>query len=264
MFETLKLGTIAFILLSSCVAMAWTQAEKQTISLAGLDSPDWTRRCEAYEAIKSNEQALKRPQVRKALMDLLDRESRLIVKTFEDSHGEVGVDGKYGEEYSEYYGQLKLTVDAIADWHDPRQLCILAQTAYNPDSRFADELAVKGGAAVVPCLLKMAQGSISLREQSVPVLVHLLFAAGDLAPAVRRQIKQLIIAELQDREGRWETIKALGRFGTLEWIPILEPIAHNDPYSRLLDNGTRRFDVRELAAKAIQSIQRRAEAHTSQ
>jgi hypothetical protein len=248
--KALKIGPqLLFILALGSVALAW-QGNPVASKLSALKSADWQERCAAYEEIKSNEETLKRLEVKAALVDLLDRENQIM--------------RKYGKEYSECTPYLQDTVAEIADWHDARQVCVLAESAYEGDSQFASELAIKGGAIAVPCLLKMARGNVedrykTMRYEAIPVLAHILAASGDLSPGVRKDIRQVVLSGLLDPQvgTREVTIEALGSFGTSEWVPLLEPIARNDPYSRHLDNGTLRFDVRERAAKAIQSIQER-------
>jgi hypothetical protein len=126
-----------------------TRPVRLPLPLSDLKSPDVQRRVDAYEKIKADKNALERSDVKAALVDLLDRENRVIHGTIRDR----------SEGYAEYIGELADSVAEIADWHDPYQVCILTETAYNPASEFTDELAVKGGSAVAPCLLKIAQGS---------------------------------------------------------------------------------------------------------
>jgi hypothetical protein len=80
-------------------------------------------------------------QVREALLDLLDRENQLIESTLRDSHRQVGVSAKYGEDYGEYVDQLAETVDPFANWNDSRQVCIFVHESYNAESRFAAKIA---------------------------------------------------------------------------------------------------------------------------
>lgn len=225
--------------------------------LAGLHSPDWQKRADAYANLKEDRE---RPDVRAVLLVLLDRENELIRKTLVESDGKVGVSEKYGEEYSEYYAQLLGSVEQTVDWYDPHEVCILAQGSYNPDSEFAATLAVRGGAIVAPCLLEMAQDSVYDRYEAVPVLVHLSSVTKDLAVDVQQQIQQALTAALRDSDLRLVTLEAVGRFGNADVIPILQEIAQSDQYSRVLRDGTRRYDIREAATKAIQSIQERAKA----
>jgi len=231
--------------------------------LLAFKSANVQQRMDAYQNLKRDQDALRRADVQTALMDLLDRENRLI-------HGVTLVDR--GEGYAEYVADLLGTVAVAVDWRDQRQACILAEGPYNPDSKFADELAVKGGSGLVPCLLKIAEGDIygrqdsgdvldTYRQKAIPVIVHLEAISPDLSPLMRSQLRQAITSGLHEWAVgvRLPTIRALGRFGTAEWIPMLQDIARTDPQSRILANGQRRFDVREAATNAIRSIQERVQ-----
>jgi hypothetical protein len=246
----------------SCPALP-QQGGSPSLPLSNLKASDWEQRRDAFEKIKGNQEALRRSDVKMALVDLLDRENQMIHKTLVDSKGKVGASGKYGEEYSEYNSELLGTIEKIADWNDQHQLCVLAGAAYEPDSPFAARLAAEGKAGIVPCLVKRSQGNMFDRHESIPVLVQLSAITKDLSPTVRQQIRQTIIAGLRDSEVfvRQPTVEAVGKFGTPELIPTLEEIARSDPYSRPLLDGSLRFDIREAAAKAVQSIQERAKAY---
>jgi hypothetical protein len=259
--RTLRMSRIVFLLLllARSSVLFSQQGTSLAFQLSDLDSAMVEQRMAAYMKIKDNQDALRRADVKAALINLLDRENRVVQATL-DSPSSPSVDEKYGEGYSEYLAELTDTVGGIADWHDPRQLCVLAQSSYNPDSAFAAKLATRGGASVAPCLLKMSQGNIYDRKQSIAVLVHLSVDRNNLPPSVQQQIHKAILGGLQDREVavREVTIEALEAFGTPDMIPILQEISRTDPYSRPINEGKgRRFDVREAADKAILAIQER-------
>lgn len=262
----MKIAKIGRAMLVSIVFACSAALSQQAISpalLTELKAPEWQQRWAAYRKVTLDEDALKRQEVSAALVDLLDRENQLTRKTLLDSNGEIGVSAKYGEGYSEYKRQLLGTVEKIADWGDQNQLCILAQSSYNPDSPFAASLATRGGVTVAPCLLRMAENNFMFdRHKAIPVLVQLSAVTQDLSPALQQQIRQAIIRGLRDPEVavRWVTVEAAGRFGTADMIPLLQEIARSDPHSRRLDSGQQRFEIRDMAARAIQSIQQRANA----
>jgi hypothetical protein len=252
-----KTGAAVLVLcLLYCFTAALSQQNSPTLPLSEFKDPEVQKRIDAYGQVRANKEALKRADVITALVDLLDLENRGIHKRWADTTGD-------NEGYSEYIGALLGTVADIADWHDRRQLCVLAESTYDPGSEFATRLAFQGGAAAAPCLLKMARSRISFdRFESIPVLVHLAAVTRDLSPSVRQQIRQVTLEGLRNGDTRLVTVQAVGEFvggfETPDMIPILQDIARTDPYSRLLDNGKRRFDVREAAVKAIRSIQERA------
>lgn len=253
---------LALFFLGLCPAVFSKQSISPAFQSSDFKSTDWGQRADAYAGVKDNQEALRNPEVRKALVDLLERENQVVHQTLVESNGNIGPAVKYGEDYGEYYSQLLNTVYTIADWHDQHQICILAASAYNSASRFAAGLIAQGGAQIVECLLRTAQSKYDFdRHRSIPMLVQLSSKNNDLSPAVREQIGRVTIAGLHDASVsvRQVTVRAAGKFGTPELIPILEDVARADPYSESINEGKdRRFELRELATQAIQSIQERA------
>jgi hypothetical protein len=247
------IGLILFAVAPNGGLLYSQQDGSSPIPLADLASPDLQKRMDAYESIRTHPVLLQRVDVRQALLNLLNRETQVIQKASRD----------LGEGYAEYVAELLGTIAETADWSDQRQLCILAESPYNSDSKFAEMLATKGGAAVAPCLLKMAQRkSENSRYESIPVLVQLVAITSGLSPKIRYQSQQAIISGLHDSSSgvRLATVQAAGKFGTAEMIPHLQMIARSDPVSRVLDNGQRRFDIRDAAVKAIESIENRTKS----
>lgn len=247
----------ALFLVALCPGVHAQRDNSIASRLLDLKSDNLQTRMEAYDKIRGSSELLKRSDVRLALVDLLDRENRLIQVT--NSVPGQSVDEKYGEGYAEYVSFLLETVETIADWHDPRYLCVMAHGLYGPGADIASKLAEEGGAAIVPCLLKMARGDDDDRERSISILVQLANVNKSLGREIDPQIQGAILAGLHDSDAqvRRMTIRAIGKFGKPEMVPILENIAQNDPQSRLI-NGKRQYDVREEAIKAIRSIQERA------
>ena len=110
-------------------AVSVQRASAPASALSDLKSTNMQRRIDAYDRLSKDRAALKTTEVIGALLDLLDRENQLIHKTLVDSDGKIGVSDKYGEGYGEYVAELLGTVVETVDWHDPRQLCILAQSS---------------------------------------------------------------------------------------------------------------------------------------
>lgn len=250
-----------------CFPLMAQQENSLTSLLAALKSPNWDDRYAAYEKIKENQEALKRSDVRDALVNLLDRENQYVHKTLEDSNGGEGV----GESFGEYQDDLALTLMEIINWKDAREVCILAESDEDALSEMSVMLVEKGGGTMIPCLLKIAKGTaydhqdsefmLSVdRTDSIPKLV----ALGDITPHLttddRQRIQEATFSGLRDKDlaVRQETVRAVGEYGTPDLIPVLQEIARSDPYSRPTNNGNRSYDVRNLATKAIQSIQERA------
>ena len=253
---------MAFVLffVTQCSVFASQRNASTEFDLSDLKSADVQKRIAAFDKIKSNPDALERPEVKAALIDLLDRENTYHA-TPPEATGVTSEDDDW-EGYGDYWSDLADTVDRIADWHNPRQLCILARSSYGPLSSFAQKLATNGGSLVAPCLLKMSRGNKLDRDVSLSGLVMVLAFNQNLLPALRQEINQAILIGLRDPESfvRDDTVIAVGKYGKPEMIPVLEGIAQTDPYSHLV-NEKPVFDVREAAARAIRAIQDRAKAH---
>jgi hypothetical protein len=247
----IKLGLILWIIVIAC-STANSQQNDLSMLLSDLRSSEVQKRSAAYTKMAADKEALKRSEVKAALFDLLDRENQTLRKP------RAGSDS-YGESYGEYVSDLADTAAEIANWRDRRQLCILADSPFDPFSQFASDLVVKGGVAVVSCLLKMSRGDTHDRYQSIPLLLHSNALVRDLSPGDRQQIRDAALSGLHNANVplRQVTVEALGKFGTQDMVPELQKIADSDPVSRRLDSGKLYFTVRESAIKAIQSIQER-------
>jgi hypothetical protein len=260
-----RVVAVAFItLLVPRLAFPSPQTTVPASLFQDIKSPDWMRRADGYAAMEQNQEGMRHSDVQKALVELLDRENHVLHQTLVESNGEVGVAIKYGEDYGDYYSKLLNTVFDIADWNDQRQVCVVAQGGYDPASPFAAGLVSKGGAIVASCLIKLAQSRYEFdRYQSIPVLVQLSAVIADLQPKVRDEIRQATISGLRDPSVsvRHVIVRAVGKFGTPELIPVLQDLARSDPYSEPINDGKdQRFEIRELAREAVQSIQERAKA----
>lgn len=226
--------------------------------LLALRAPKWTTRADAFDKLKVDAAALQRSDVRRALLDLLDREDQLIESALRESHEQVGASTKYGEGFVEYVGQLSETIDTFADWTDPHQVCVLVRKAYDADSRTAAKIAMNGRLAV-PCLLSMFKSEVGLtRAQAVGVLIQALAKSkNDLDAETTKRARNVAQLALSDRSDavRIEAVEALGRFGDSEMVPALQRVAESDP---AISHTSHTFWIREAARKAIGDIGKRA------
>jgi hypothetical protein len=214
--------------------------------LAQLHAEKWSERAAAYGKLRLDPTAIEKTEVRSALLDLLDRESHLPLSTAPEPENE--------EQYAEYVASLGDTVDSFADWKDPRQLCILAQTSYNTDSRFAARLAGVGK-PVIPCLMQMAKSDrVGDRFKSVAVLIQLRAKELDLDLRIVQEIRRITIRALHDPDDgvREFTVDSLREFGGEDMIPALQEVAEKDPAPEVQG-----FSTRKDALKAIAAIQKR-------
>src|SRR4051812_34096868 len=91
------------LLFSGLCVLSPAESQQRSVPdplVSALGAPDWSQREAAYENLKGNSDALKRADVRRELVALLGRENQIRHQTLSDSKGRVGIDDKYGEEYS--------------------------------------------------------------------------------------------------------------------------------------------------------------------
>src|SRR5215831_17269380 len=99
-----RIVEMSFVLCLANFMMVFASARQPTLAgadisdlLVQLRSPDWTVRANAYERLRADPTALARPDVRRPLLNLLERENQLVDATLRASHEEVGISSKYGE-----------------------------------------------------------------------------------------------------------------------------------------------------------------------
>jgi hypothetical protein len=247
-------------ILASVICQAQEDSAKPSLAqlLRQLGSSQWRDRARAYEKLRSDSKLLSDYHVQEGLLDLLDREDQLIESTLRSSNEQVGVSDKYGEEYSEYLGNLGEAVDSFADWNDARQVCIFVHESYNPESRFAAKIAMHGKIAL-PCLMRMYGSDIGLaRAEAAPLIVQALakVPAGSLGDKAILAAKRLVLKALRDSSEavRIDTIEALGSFGGEDMIPALKQMAESDPAAPAANGDS----IRKWAAAAIAEIEKRA------
>jgi hypothetical protein len=249
----MKTSAICSALLAMALFFSATAARPQAASTNGLPlsefkSPDPRHRAEAYYAIKDNQEALRQPLVQESLFNLQDRENH------DDGKGPG-----HGEGYSAYLSDLLDTILVFTDWDSTHEVCILANSNYGAPSDFGLELVTKAGQKAVPCLLQRAQGDDGNRSIAIEELLQISVVSKDLPTTMRDQIRDVVIGGLQDSDSgtRLSTVNAAGRFATIDLVPVIQDLAHSDPYFLPGTNPPAYF-VRDAATKAIRSIQERA------
>jgi hypothetical protein len=203
--------------------------------------------------LREDATALARPDVREALLSLVDREDELVVETLRESDGQVGVSVKFGEEFGEYLALLSDTVDSFADWTDPRHVCILVRASYDPESQFAAKIAAHGTVSL-PCLIETSRSDVWIvRAQVIPVMVQALARSADSDSIVGQAAKQIIVGALHDPSSsvRRRTVRALADYGGQDMIAPLRQLAEGDPVQDGRDSSIRN-DVEQAIAKIEQ------------
>jgi hypothetical protein len=223
-----------------------TSNPRVTNLLDKLHSRYWSERSDALDEIRSDRGVLHSRRLQSALIELLDQENQ-----GKDAEGEK--DG--GEEYAEYFSSLVDTVNAFADWNNPRQACILVY-AGSDDYPSSPAQAAARARAAMPCLLKRSKSELATdRAIAGPMLVEAMQKARDtLRVTTAQAARQIILNDLQDPDDgvRSLTVDALGKFGGTDMIPALKRVAASDP-SPEVDGHS----IRKSAVDAIAAIQKR-------
>jgi hypothetical protein len=220
------------------------------VLLEQLRSAKVSQRIDGYERLKGNKAVLERADVRRALLDLLDRENKLVESTLRESDGREGVSGKYGEEFSEYEAELVESVVAFLDWNDQRQVCIVVRAAGGWQSGLADIVASNGKAAM-PCLIQKSKSDLGIiRASAASIIAEILATTKDLPAATRNAARRVMLQALRDPSlhARYEIVSALKDYGDVDMLPAIKRLAEAEPQASL----------RKLAREAIADIQARA------
>ena len=223
-----------------------------------LQSPDVLQRERAFNELLRTPGALADPPVSGAILDLLERETRLIEATLRESKGEVGV----GERFGEYYSAVADTVDRTGDKKNKRVLEALAKSAYNADSPFAIRLAKEYGTSIVSPVLETTRSDVPTRRaDAIWMLDSILLNNEKLSRATIAQIQRAVTDAVADKDVRVRqlAVRALGDVGSTTNVALLTRVAQTDEGSFTTNNGKlQRYPVREEAEKAIAKIIRRS------
>jgi hypothetical protein len=250
----------ALFLAIACNTTSWGRQAAQKPSVAvlleKLHSTQEPERIKAFEQLHSNPASPQSPEVRAALLDLLDRENNGLDSQLLDAQKKGYPDEGDNEVWADYYSALIATVDSFADWSDPRQACILVDASSSDDSKFAREIA-DHAIITIPCLMKRSESAISMnRAVAVPVLVQALEKArGTLNPQIIEAAKKIVLDALRDPDDavRGFTVHALAKFGTDDMITPLKKVAEADPSPEIEGHS-----IRKDAGEAISAIEERA------
>ena len=191
---------------------------------------------------------------------MLDREN--LVTAEEYRHG-GGVEGKYGEEYVFYKDDLTEVVKQnFIQFSDSSALRVLLHCAYNPDSVFAEWLAVQGS-QLLPYTREMLERGISPeRENAVAVVAHLLSNNSvnkvHLSKAQEEEEHSQLwqAAENPDMWTRQVAVRYLARVGTLSDLSVLKSVSEDDPG---FDERSSTYPVRDAARRAISELRARSQ-----
>jgi hypothetical protein len=230
--------------------------------LANLRSNDPHTRVSGFEEIRSKPEMLRKANVHSALLDLLDletREGNEQVRQGERRRAEHRDDNTDSiDDNAMYMNDLLETVESFVNWHDYRQICLLAKEGAVLDSTDPRESAARAQVAM-PCLQELSTSDLFMnRLNAVKIFVNLLSSAGaSLDPETAGAIRKAVVVALRDRrvEVQWEAVDWLERLGTSDMIPALTELAQSAPRQDATKDDVA---VRKNAVKAIAAIQNRA------
>jgi hypothetical protein len=148
-----------------------------------LHSDNAEVRSDALDRVRSDSDAFRDPNIKAALVNLLDRENHVTLCC--DNEG-----------YAEYLSWLAETVAKVINWNDSHQVCILANSLDLPD-----ELANHAKISV-PCLLQRYEGGpAQTRGEVVAMLVQALGKGRtNLEAGTIHKIEKIILSSLHDTE----------------------------------------------------------------
>jgi hypothetical protein len=222
-----------------------------------LNSPDWQSRAAAYYQLLRSP-TLVTGEKKEQLLGLLQLENGVL-----DSRNSMAAAARATvtdeENYGEYYSQLLGDAETVSNLQDPRDLSILANSAYNPDSPFALRLVKEGGQKAVSVLLGLAGSNLpAKRANAFALLAYAYRTINDLPLAVVDRVREALTLGTKDGDpmARQEAVRAIGQTGDARFISVLKTVALADTVSYSTNNRRKvRFPVREEAIKAIQTIE---------
>ena len=182
--------------------------------LASLRSNDIRTRREAYGEVSSNPAMLRDPDVRSALLDFLDQENRGFGAAVREgerrraAHEKDDSPGPY-DDYGFFGNDVLSLIETFVDWHDPRQICVLAKAGAALDSPDAPESAKRAQVAL-PCLQRLLKSDLFTdRSNAVRTSVALLAGAkSSLDSTTVEAMRQMVVLALHDErvEVQWEGV----------------------------------------------------------
>lgn len=230
--------------------------------LGDLRSGDPATRYRAFQQVRSNAGMLRDADVQSRLLDLLDQENREFdMRVRKAQQPELkDEDRRPSDGNPQYMDALLTTVEAFADLHNSRQICLLVKAGYMPASPNASENALRAQAAM-SCLQQLSKSDLALdRLKAAKIFVELLASARDrLDQDTTEAIRQAVMLALHDKDDsvRSQAVDTLESHGGTDLIPALREVAESDP---AVSGATHEFWIRKEAAKAIAAIQQR-ESH---
>jgi HEAT repeat protein len=243
------------VTLLCCAAIALPQHHPSpdiNTLLSRLESDDRSVREAAVEELGSDQDALKQATIQRALVDLVDRENKELEATPDEPAGNHDPDADaYWDGYIQYLSDLEELANPFINWDSSVEACIAVHEVYNPDSRFAREIASHTKIAM-PCVLQLANSGKWAQRYRVTYIVVEALEKNQLDSREEQKVRQTIHKLLHDKSAsiRDSTIGAIKEHGDASMLPDLAELAQTDPDHSL-------HGVRALAVEAIAAIKAR-------
>jgi len=140
-----------------------------------LASDDPGQREEAFYKLRAVGVSQNDHELKEALLNLLEREGRLIDGKLKKYDAEIGVSLGFGEGYTPYIADLGDTIAKYADFSDRRTLSVFLSVPYHQSSRFESKLLNQGDAAA-SILIELSNHDIIYKRaeatDTLGVLLH--------------------------------------------------------------------------------------------
>jgi hypothetical protein len=189
-----------------------------------------------------------------ALIQLLEKENQVV-------EGYKRTGGHFGEDYSNYYGDVIAAVTAL---RDPRSMNAMLG-ALDTGGMAVETLASFAPASLGPLLSRLRDQDSTTRMFVLETLCQMLAPENyDKVKAQRLEIKRAFLDAVRDPAPVVRSIGArgLGLLGDPDSIPILRDLAEHDPayLPEKADTGGYLYLVRPEAKKALTAILAKQEA----
>gem|GEM_PF-2558039 len=182
-------GALLLMAIICLAVQASGQIQDQDDLIKQLASDNIEQRINALKILKESGSA-PNEQVKKALIDLVDKENKIVEAKLRESDVQIGI----GEYYGEYLSELVSIVERHADLNDRRTLSILLHN-FHAGAGVLDQ-----GEAIVPLLTGMLKEDFFLnRKHAVQMLRRLVNDyRSKLSDATVAAIEQALIESLRD------------------------------------------------------------------
>jgi hypothetical protein len=265
-------GFLVYITVSANVAgsdggQSVCDVKQLEVSIGAIQNPEWRARSKAYYRLiglgSEDLSYIPRPltqllsvcrdradAIKISLIRLLERENLMV----QDYHR---TGRRFGEEYSNYYGDV---ISAVSSLNDKRAINALlgAITSGGMVTRGLVDLAPE---SLDPVLAKLNDNDPLVRSCALLVLVEMMARINQdklKDGLTRSRIKAAALKASTDEDAvvRKSAVLALAQVGDADVIPVIEKLADHDPFflAGQADDGKDLYIVRKVATEALAEL----------